>query len=217
MSENAVVEKVSKPKTEYTEVAMEDGTTFKFPGTRLVDKTYEIDEAAGTVTNIFRFRNGAVRKVVSTDLSVKTQLTAYGHGVGQKVGDEWSDAMKKNMSIEDIVMTCDEMIARLKSGDWTAQREAGDSMAGAHVVVQAILEDRKNQGKPTTVEKVKEFLNARLEAAKAKGEKLSRQDLYASFRKPGSRTAVIIERLEKEKLSKEVKVDADSLLDEIPS
>ena len=52
----------------------------------------------------------------------------------------------------------------------------------------------------------------KLAAAKAKGEKLSRQELYASFRNPTSKTGAVIKRLEEEKASKGAKIDSDALL-----
>jgi hypothetical protein len=60
---------------------------------------------------------------------------------------------------------------------------------------------------------VKAFLNGMLEAAKLKGEKLSRKDLYDSFRNPATKVGKIIDRLEKERLSSTAKVDADAVLE----
>ena len=90
-------------------------------------------------------------------------------------------------------------------------RAAGDSFAGTSVVIRAVAEVT---GK--SVEAVKTFLQGKLDAAKAKGEKLSRQELYASFRKPGTKTAAVIARLEAEDAAgKSTKVDAADLLAEI--
>jgi 3-phosphoglycerate kinase len=61
---------------------------------------------------------------------------AGAHGLIQKVGDEWSGEKE----IDDIVLTCDEIIGRLKKDGWTAEREAGDSMAGASIVIKALME-----------------------------------------------------------------------------
>ena len=110
-----------------------------------------------------------------------------------------------------MVLACDEMYERLRKGEWFKAGEgSGDSLAGASVVIKAICEAT---GK--TVEFVKGFLNTKLEAAKAKGEKLSRQELYNSFRNPTTKTGAIIKRLEEEKLSKSTKVDSGALLAEI--
>ena len=61
-----------------------------------------------------------------------------------------------------------------------------------------------------TIEKVKAFLQGKLDTATAKGEKLSRQDLYNSFRNPNSEVGKIIERLEREERAKNVKLDANA-------
>ena len=185
---------------------MEDGSVFSFAGSRQVDKSYDVDVHKGTVTVLLRFRNGAVRKISSHDISRETQLKALGHGLVQKIGDEWSGTKE----VDDIVLTADEMIARLKAGEWGVAREAGDSMAGASVVIRAICEAT---GK--SVADVKAFLDGKLEAAKARGEKLSRQELYSSFRNPKSKTGAIIKRLEEEKAAKSSKFNSDELLDEI--
>jgi hypothetical protein len=66
-----------------------------------------------------------------------------------------------------------------------------------------------------SIEAVKAFLNGKLDAAKAKGEKLSRKELYDSFRNPNSKVGQIIKRMEDERLAKESKVDADAELDEL--
>lgn len=207
MSETATQETPkAKKATEYTEVVMKDGSKFSFAGARKVDKEYVVNTETGTVDVIFRFRNGEVRKLSSTELDKATLLTAIGHGLLQKVGDEWSGTSE----VDDIVLTADEIIARLRKGEWSVQREAGDSMAGASIVIRAICEVT---GKDVAA--VKAFLDGKLEAAKAKGEKLSRQELYNSFRNPTSKTGVVIKRLEEEKLAKGTKVNSDDLLAEI--
>jgi hypothetical protein len=203
----------AKSKTEYTPVKMEDGSVFEFAGNRRVDKEYEVDSDSNTVVATFRFRSGSIRRISSADLSPGILLAAVGHGLVQKIGDEWSNS--KDLSDEDIVMTCDEMISRLTGGSWNVERAAGDSLAGASIVIRAIIEERAAAGKILSVDQVKAFLQGKLDTAKAKGEKLSRQELYASFRNPASRTGAIIKRLEEEKVSKAAKVDSNALLEEI--
>ena len=66
-----------------------------------------------------------------------------------------------------------------------------------------------------TVEDVKKFLNGKLDAAKARNEKLSRKELYDSFRNPTSKVGQIVKRLEEERLVKATKVDADAALAEM--
>lgn len=206
MSEVQVATAPAKSKTEYTTVKMEDGRDVQFAGTRQVDKTSLIDVAAGTAAVRFDFRNGKTITLAANELTPETQLTALAHGLSQKVGDEWSGTK----DIEDIVLTAEAIVTRLKKDGWSAPREAGDSLSGASVVIRAIVEAT---GK--TVEAVKAFLDGKIEAAKARGEKLTRQELYSSFRNPASKTGQIIKRLEEEKAAKATKFSADDLLAEI--
>lgn len=182
-------------------VKMSDGRTVDFVGKRKMLK--EVLIADGKVSVRFDFVNGQTRTFV-----VPTNLMAQfaGHGASQKIGDEAAGTE----DIDDIVIAIDDIIARLSKGEWSAVRAAGDGFAGASVVIRAIAEV---SGK--TVEQVKKFLQDKLDAAKAKGESLSRAELYASFRNPASKTGQVIERLEREKKSKASKVNADDLLSEL--
>ena len=206
MSETQTEAKVTKAATVYEDVTMTDGRVVKFPGKRNSDKTITIDEAAGTVSVRFDFRNGQTRELSSAELSPATMLRALGHGVAQKAGDEYSGVTE----IDDMVLAVDEIFTRLRAGDWAVARESGDSTAGASIVIKAIMEAT---GKP--VEFVKDFLQKKLDAAKAKGEKLSRQELYNAFRNPATPTGKIIKRLEEEKLAKSTKVSGADLLAEM--
>lgn len=206
MSETQTEVKATKAATVYEDVTMTDGRVVKFPGKRNSDKTITIDEAAGTVAVRFDFRNGQTRELSSAELSPATMLRALGHGVAQKAGDEYSGVTE----IDDMVLAVDEIFARLRTGDWSVARESGDSTAGASIVIKAIMEAT---GKP--VEFVKTFLQNKLDAAKAKGEKLSRQELYNAFRNPATPTGKIIKRLEEEKLAKATKVSGADLLAEM--
>jgi hypothetical protein len=191
----------AKKKTEYTDVTMKDGRVVKFAGTRLVQKTVTVNEAAGWVSVLFDFRNGETRTASSIDFTHAIQLQAMGHGLSQKIGDEWNT--EKN--VDDIVLVYDDIYGRLMDGNWFTAREAGDSMSGASLVIQALVEVT---GK--SVEFIKGFLQKKLDTAKAAGQKLTRQDLYASFRVPGTATATVIKRLEDERAAKGSKGPAAS-------
>ena len=196
----------TKAKTEYEKVTMTDGREVNFPGKRQLSKEIIIDEENQTVSVRFDLRNGETFSIKSTELNVATALQATGHGLSQKVGDTTAGVQK----IEDMAISIEDMVGRLKKGEWAAPREAGDSFAGAGLVVRAVAEAT---GK--TVEFVKEFLNKKLEKAKTAGEKLTRNDLYASFRNPESATGKIIERMEREERAKATKVDSTSLMAEL--
>ena len=197
--------KTAKKETVYEAVKMEDGSTVEFAGTRQVSKTI-LEDATGVATGVrFDFRNGATRTLSLAELSPALLAQCAAHGVSQKAGDEYSGVKE----IDDIVLAVDEIFARLRSGEWGAAKGAGDSTAGASIVIKAIMEAT---GKDQTT--VKGFLQGKLDAAKARGEKLSRQELYNSFRNPATKTGAIIKRLEEEKLAKSTKVSAGDLLAE---
>jgi hypothetical protein len=212
MSEEQATATPAKAKTEYTAVKMEDGRTVQFPGTRQVSK--EINVGDGEVSVRFDFRNGATRSISSGDLTEALQLQALGHGLSQKIGDSWASIK----AVEDMVLQCDELLEQVKGGNWFAPSAggSGDSMAGASIVIRAIVEAT---GKDVAF--VKDFLKKKLDAAKAAVDagnpaaKLTRQDLYSSFRNPTTKTGQIIKRLEEEALTKNNKVDSSALLAEM--
>lgn len=202
MSDNSQVEvKAVKSATVVEQVSMDDGRTVGFAGKKRMLKEVILSESGVQVR--FDFRNGQTRLFT---VRQENLLQLAGHGASQKIGDEASGVE----DLEDIIIAIDDMIARLDKGEWTATRAAGDGFSGASVVIRAICEAT---GKD--VEFVKTFLQTKLDTAAAKGEKLSRAELYASFRNPTSKTGAIIARLEADKKSKAQKVDADDLLSDI--
>lgn len=196
--------KAVKAKTEYTAVTMTDGRVVQFPGNRQADKTVTIED--GVVSVRIDFRNGKTVSLSSNEVSDETKQMSMGHGMSQKIGDEYSGEKDP----EDMFLAAEDMVKRLKAGEWTVPRQTGDSFQGAGIVIKAIMEA---SGKDA--EYVKNFLNGKLEKAKAAGEKLSRKDLYDGFKNPNSRTGAIIERLEREARAKSSKVNADELLTEV--
>lgn len=206
MNENAAVETPKKSATVYTKVKMEDGREVQFAGNRKSDKTILLDDAGKAYGVRFDFVNGKTLTLPFSEIPEVTAFYACGHGIAQKAGDEYSGVKE----VDDMVLAVEEIFKRLRAGEWAAAREAGDSTAGASIVIRALMEVT---GKP--IEFIKNFLDGKLEAAKAKGEKLSRQDLYNSFRNPTSKTGIVIKRLEEERLAKSNKVDSDALLGEM--
>ena len=196
----------ARKEVERTPVTMDDGRVVEFAGNRQADKTVTTDEATGEVVVQIDFRNGKTVKISSAVLSRQITLQAVGHGLSQKIGDSYASEKK----VDDMYLGAEEMVKRLTSGDWGKAREAGDSMSGASIVIRALVEVT---GK--SIDAIKAFLQGKLDAAKAAGTKLSRQELYNSFRKPGTKTAEAIARLEAEENSKSNKVDANDLLAEI--
>lgn len=205
MSETAVPA-TPKAKTVHTPITMADGRVVQFAGDRKVDKSVLADDSGAYVGVRFDFRNGETRSVHLSDLSPEIVAYAGCHGLLQKIGDEWSGVTV----IDDIVLTCDDMIKRLTGGAWEAEGRggSGDSLAGASIVIKALVEA---SGK--TTDEVKAFLESKLAAGKESG--LTRQKLYASFRNPTSKVGQIIRRLEDERAAKNAAVDADAYVAEL--
>jgi hypothetical protein len=216
VTQDSAPAKTKKAPTEYIKVAMEDGRTVEFPVSRKTSKDYLYDADGKIVGVRFDFVSGATRSLMFAELNEDVQLQSCGHGILQKGGDEYSGVKE----VDDMVLAVEEIFARLRNGEWAAAgKEAGDSMAGASIVIRAVLEDLNNKmsaaGKPLKdTAFIKAFLQGKLDAAKGRGEKLSRQDLYNTFRTSPS-TGPIIRRLEEEKLVKSNKADANVLLEEM--
>ena len=197
--------KAAKRETVYETVEMSDGTKVEFAGNRKSNKT--ILEANGAAAGVrFDFRNGSTLSLMLSELSPEMLAYAACHGISQKGGDEYSGVQEP----EDMAVAVEEVFTRLRAGEWAATRSAGDSSAGAGVVIRAIMEVTKKDAAF-----VKAYLQKKLDTAKAAGEKLSRQELYNGFRRPDTPTGAVIKRLEEEKLSKSSTVNAADMLAEI--
>lgn len=179
-------------------VTMTDGRKVDFVGKRQMLKSAEVD--GHTVHCRFDFRNGESR-TFTVPGHMLGQFAA--HGALQKIGDEAAG----EKDVDDMVVACDSVMERLHKGEWKAVRAtAGDSFAGASVVIRAIGEVT---GK--TAGEVKAFLDAKLAANPG----LTRRALFASFRNPQSKTGQVIARMEQEKASKQETLHADDLLAEL--
>lgn len=210
-------------KTEYEAVTMTDGRVVQFAGKQRVKKETIIDESrvlvdgdtitlqTGAVSVRFDFRNGQTR-TFSPPLSLIPR--GFGHGLEQKYGDEMALPTPKPgeppVTIDDLILAVEDLDSVLAKGDWRRVSEGGSSGggAGASVVIRALVEAT---GKP--VDAIKAFLQGQLDAAAVRGEKLTRNDLYRSFRNPESIVGKIIQRMEAEALAKESKFDADAGLE----
>ena len=208
-----VATKVSK--TEYTTVKMTDGREVQFAGKRKVNKETVIDESKialdekdgllqfdpGAVSIRMDFRNGETR-LISLPLSLMARFA--GHGGEQKFGDELATPADKPLSEEDMVIAIDDLNAEIQAGKWGKGRAAGGGgVSGASLVVQALMEVT---GKDMAT--IKAYLQKKLDSDK----ELTRRALYDSFRVAGTKTGIVIKRLEDAKLAKSAKVDADAEL-----
>lgn len=218
MSDETVEVSKKTSKTEYTTVKMSDGREVSFAGKRKVvketvldDSKIEVDEGSGivqfqvgAVCVRMDFRNGETR-LLPIPLSLLGRFA--GHGGEQKFGDELASPADKPLSEEDMVIAIDDLNAEIQAGKWGKGRAAGGGgVSGASVVVKAIMEAT---GKD--METVKAYLQKKLDGDK----ELTRRALYDSFRVAGTRTGIIIKRMEEEKLAKTAKVDADAELDNV--
>lgn len=189
----------AKTKTVYTTVKMVDGRSVDFAGNRKVDKQIlENHPGTGAVSVRFDFVNGQTRMFEVPD---SLFLKFAGHGAAQKIGDEFATIEK----VDDMVVAADDIIPRLTAGNWTV-RTAGDSFSGSSVVIKAIM-----QGTGKSLQEVKDFLQKKIDEAKAKGEELTRAALYKAFRNPKTKIGQIVAALEAEEATKNLAADADVL------
>lgn len=208
----------ARPKTEYLEVTMEDGRKVSFAGKRKLNKETLIDDtkvetdesgnvmqiSAGAVSIRMDFRNGATR---TFSVPLGMLLKFAGHGAEQKYGDELASPASNPLTEEDMVLAVEDLDKEIQAGNWGKGRAAGGGgVSGASVVVQAIMEAT---GKDLAT--VKDYLDKKI----ASTEGLTRRALYDSFRVAGTKTGIIIKRMEDEKLAKTAKVDADAALADI--
>lgn len=150
-----------RPKTEYEKVLMSDGRTVEFPKNRKLSKQSFItgvDGYADAPMVRLDFSNGETRSVyiaggeliadaiINADDATKSRLQfivkAACHGMEQKLGDEMAYQLKKDEvepTLEDKIEWVDELIGRLSSLEWTVAREGGGGLAGAGVLVQALV------------------------------------------------------------------------------
>lgn len=222
MAEQAGSNGAAAPKKERiaTKVKMTDGREVEFVGSQKLKKDTVLDESkiqldeasgmlvvqAGAVSVRMDFLHGETR-LIPIPLSLFCYFT--GHGGEQKLGDNLAAKKGEQLSLEDMVVATDDLAEAFANGKWSQRREGEGGFAGASIVIKAWMEvSGRSQ------EEVKNFLNGKLEAAKAKGETLSRAQLYASFKSPTTKIGQVIRRLEEEQLAKGAKVDADAMVEE---
>lgn len=184
---------------EVNQVTMNDGRSVGFAGERKMQKSYKTD--GGKVTVLFDFVNG---QSISFELPDALVLQAAGHGVSQKAGD--SAAGEKN--VEDMVLAVQDTLDNLAKGNWKASREGG-GFGGAGVVVRALC---AVFGK--TPEQIKAWVDGKIAEAEKRGQKLTRQALYASFRS-SDRVGPKIRELESQAAKSAAGVDAEAILGEL--
>ena len=211
--------KAAKKEVVKVPVKMTDGRVVEFPLSQMVKREVLLDDGEAAYGARFDFVNGETRTVLLSDVEA---IMAYAacHGLVQKIGDEWAgakDAAGNAAGVDDVVLIADEIIERLTRGDWFTERKGGESLAGASVVIQALVaisREADPEGKGKTAGEVKAFLDKKLESLKAAAEAVgqkapTRAALYNSYRKPGTKVAAKIAEIEAAKATKNAVVDAD--------
>ena len=215
----------AKSKTEYTAVQMTDGRTVQFAGKRKVNKETVVDESKiaaeadgsviqfepGAISVRMDFRNGETR-LIPLPLSLLGKFA--GHGGEQKFGDELATPADKPLSEEDMVLAIDALSDQIQAGKWGVGRAAGGGgVSGAGIVVQAVMEAT---GKDLATVKAYFAAKVAAEAQKPEDQRISLRDMYNSFRVAGTKTGIIVARMEAEKLAKAgTKLDANAELENI--
>lgn len=176
-------------------VTMTDGRVVDFPGKKRMQKDSFI-AADGAVSVRLDFRNGETR-VINLRPDMLAKYAA--HGAEQKLGDEIAGLKSADggeADIDDVVLTIDELIARLDAGDWTTKRDTS-GMSGTSVLLRAIV---AVTGKP--VDSIKAYL-----AGKTQAQKMALRD--------SDKFAAAVAKIEAERKTKAKAVDISADLAEL--
>lgn len=171
-------------------IIMDDGRSVEFQGKKRLIKTTTITDDGKIVTRL-DYKNGESRTFTLPDNLV---LRCAAHGIDQKLGDELAGIP----DLDDGVIAIDELIERLKTGEWAVKRDSAGA-AGSSILQKAIMEHTGKSGN-----EIKAFL-----AGKTMAQKMALRN--------NPKVAPIVARLEAEKVRKPVEnpIDTDALLDEI--
>jgi len=186
-------------------VVMTDGRTVEFTGRTRLDKTILID--GDSVAVRFDFRNG---QTATYPIPPQHMLYAAGHGWSQKLGDHVAgmkdEKTKEPATEEDMFLAIESLVKDMESG-WNKVRTGEGTVSGAGIVLRALA---MHFSKPVAA--VKEIIEGRLAADKARGGTLTRKALYASFRNPDTELGQLIIKLESEKKKPAVQIDLDDVM-----
>lgn len=138
--------KKEKPKISVT---MEDSRVVEFPEDTKAKKAVLIQASDGNIYERsaglpegvtagkpvgvrWDFSNGKTRTVMLSDLP-DLQAELGVHGLSQKGGDEYASEKE----VDDAVLAFDDLMDRLKKGEWSERREGG-GFGGASILAKAI-------------------------------------------------------------------------------
>lgn len=120
-------------QSEGISVKMRDGRTVIFGKSQKLKKAHIAGEHGVTVGVQFDFVNGESLQLSLREVPGVTLAQLTGHGASQKCGDECADLD----NVEDMVEAVRDMIERLTSGKWTAERVG---FAGQSILIAALVE-----------------------------------------------------------------------------
>lgn len=159
-TEVAATAAAKRPKTEYEKVTMTDGRVVEFPKNRKLSKQsfipgvdgytgapmVRLDFANSETRQVFIPGGEVVMELMGSDPAMDARIAhlfkSATHGYEQKLGDEMAYQPKKDEpepTLEDKIEWVDELIGRLSTLEWTVAREGGGGLAGAGVLVQALV------------------------------------------------------------------------------
>jgi hypothetical protein len=138
--------KATKKDPEITVIHMDDGRDVDFVGQKKLIKTHIIGE--GSLQIRLDWVNGESRMfTLSTEM-----LNQYAlFGAGEKISNEMAGVKE----VDDCVIAVDDLIERLKKGEWAVGR-TNNGMAGTTSLIRALVE---HTGK--SVEDIKAFVVAK--------------------------------------------------------
>lgn len=187
-------------------VVMTDGRTVEFTGRTKMLKTVLVSENEVAVR--FDFRNG---QTATYPIPEKHLQYAAGHGWSQKFGDHVAgmkdEVTKEPASEEDMALALESLYNDLLQGDWNKVKSGDGTVSGASIILRALAQ---HFGKPVAV--VKQILEDKLAADKARGGSLSRKAMYASFRNPDTELGQLILAMEAERKKLKEAVNLDDVM-----
>lgn len=118
-------------KSKKVPVTMKDGRTLEFTE-RQKAKTADILNGTKVVGIQFDFKSGDSVRILEEDITALFERFMW-HGVEQKFRDEFASAD----DAEDAFTGVEDLLARIKKGEWSEAREGG--LGGITVLVKALM------------------------------------------------------------------------------
>jgi hypothetical protein len=121
----------TKAKKSFIYVSAADGKHTDEKTSKVGEETKSNGEPIGVRWD---FSNGQTRTILLSDLTALSSILGC-HGLSQKGGDEYAS----EKDVDDAVLAFDDLMDRLKKGEWSERREGG-GFGGSSVLAKAISE-----------------------------------------------------------------------------